>query len=198
MHFARLSLCTLVAVCATTHVAIAQDTKSGHPIELGIDAAISRQTNDLANTTVLMLPVTQFRVGFFASNAISIEPSAAFVFASQTVKNTLTGGDVSAKGTTYDLDLGLLYHFQTDRLKPQPYIRPFVGIRGFHNSSDTDGLDGSGSQTSLGAGIGVKMPLAERLGGRVELGYRHNADNAPEFQASNSVFLSFGLSYFTR
>jgi hypothetical protein len=198
MHFARLSLWTLAIVCAVPRVIIAQDSRPGHPIELGLDAAVRRETSDLSNSTVLMLPVTQFRVGFFASKAISIEPSVAFVAASQTLKNTQNRGDVDTKGTSYDLDLGLLYHFRSDRLKSQPYIRPFIGIRGYSNSSDTDELDSSGSQTSLGAGVGWKAPLADRLGGRVELGYRHNVDNAPQFQPSNSIFLSFGLSYFTR
>ena len=29
----------------------------------------------------------------------------------------------------YDLDVGLLYHFRTDRTKAQPYLRPFVVAR---------------------------------------------------------------------
>ena len=106
-------------------------------------------------STFLSVPVSRFRVGFFASNAVSIEPSVSFGTGRQTLKNTLTQGDVTTSGTSYDLDVGLLYHFRSDRAKSQPYIRPFVGIRGFKNSSDDDRIDGSGSQTSYGGGIGL-------------------------------------------
>ena len=105
---------------------------------------------------------------------------------------------MTTSGTSYDLDVGLLYHLRSDCAKSQPYIRPFVGIRGFKNSSDDDRIDGSCSQTSYGGGIGLKLPLGSRLGARTELGYAHRAENTPQFQASNSVFVSFGLSFFTR
>jgi hypothetical protein len=196
-HLPRLTLWTLFA-CAAPQLVLAQDGKPGRPIELGMDAAITRETSDFTSSTAFRLPVGTLRIGFFASDASSIEPSVSFAAASNTLKNTQSGAERNQKGASYDVDLGLLYHFRPDRHQSQPYIRPFVGIRGFTSSGDGDFGDASGTQTSFGAGIGWKAPLADRLGGRVELGYRHDSDNSPEFFSSNAVFLSFGLSFFTR
>ena len=99
---------------------------------------------------------------------------------------------------TYDLDVGLLYHFRVDRKKAQPYVRPFVGIRGFNSDSDSESFDDSGNQVSFGAGLGYKVPLADRFGTRIEVGYAHSSENEPSFPESTRLYLSFGLSFLTR
>lgn len=58
--------------------------------------------------------------------------------------------------------------------------------------------DESGSQGSVGGALGVKMPLAERLGWRLELGYARRFDDEPLFAAANIIFGSVGFSFFTR
>jgi hypothetical protein len=44
----------------------------------------------------------------------------------------------------------------------------------------------------------LKIPIADRIGTRVEAGYSHRLENEPEFPSRNQIFLGFGLSFFTR
>lgn len=186
-----LTLLALATWIAAPRAVAAQDSGARRPIELGIDAALTYESADDVKATVLTLPVPSFRVGFFLSNAISLEPALSLRYARLKIENPISGEERTTSGTSYDLNLGLLYHFGADRVRSQPYLRPFLGIRGF------SGDNNSGSQTSLGAAFGVKFPAAERLGTRLEVGFTHRLEDEPEFQASNQLFLSFGLSFFT-
>jgi len=177
----------------------AQDAIPRKPIELGVDAALSHESEDGSKLTQFTLPVTQLRVGFFVTDAVSIEPLFAFYYSRSSRENPISGVETKGSGSSYDLNVGLLYHFQPDRTRSQPYIRPFLGIRGYSSEIDAPvEISNSGSQTSLGAAIGVKVPVASRLGTRIEAGYRRGLESEPEFPATNTIFLSFGLSFFTR
>ena len=94
----------------------------------------------------------------------------------------------------------MLFHFATDRRSSQPYLRPFFGLRGFSADSDDDPNDDdeSGSQPVFGAAFGLKLPSTSRFGTRLEAGFAHRFEDEPTFQDSNQIFLSFGLSFFTR
>jgi len=201
MTVSRFTTYALVAALATPAIAIAQDATAKKPIELGIDAAIARDSEDNSHRTSLVLPISRFRVGFFLTDAVSLEPSVAFSYVKVTSDIPGSDNDFSSSGFNYDLDVGLLYHFRTDRTKAQPYVRPFVGIRGFSSDSDSESpveFEDSGSQVSFGAGLGFKIPLANRIGTRIELGYARASENEPTFPEANRVYLSFGLSFLTR
>ena len=199
MTLTRLTMLALVAGIASPAIVVAQRGPQ-RPIELGMDAAVVRESGDLVTTTAFTFPVARFRVGFFMTDAVSLEPMLALSYGKTTVENPITGFESSSSGTSYDLNFGLLYHFQTDRSRSQAYIRPFVGVRGF--SSDSEGpngeFDNSASQASFGVALGFKVPATPRVGTRFELGFQHRAEDEPEFDSSNVIFLSLGLSFFTR
>ena len=74
MTFTRCTLFVVLAGFAIPAVVGAQDASPRKPIELGVDAALVRDKNDLQTSTSLTLPVNRFRVGFFVTDAISLEP----------------------------------------------------------------------------------------------------------------------------
>ncbi|HEX6051127.1 MAG TPA: outer membrane beta-barrel protein [Gemmatimonadaceae bacterium] len=169
------------------------------PIEIGLDAALAYDDADGASVTSLTIPVGRLRVGFFVSDAVSLEPFFALQYTRAEVDVPVVG-DRTTSFTQYDLGLGLLFHFATDRTRSQPYLRPFVGVRGFSSDSDDDANDDddSGTQPVLGAAFGLKLPSTSRLGTRLEAGFAHRFEDEPSFRESNQIFLSFGLSFFTR
>jgi hypothetical protein len=200
MIISRTTIAALAAAFALPALALAQDTAQKKPIELGIDAAIARESEDGRKVTSLVLPISRFRVGFFLTDAVSLEPSVSFSYYHISRDIDIPGFDGTSSGFNYDLDVGLLYHFRTDRTKAQPYVRPFLGLRGFSadNESPNSDFPDSGTQVSFGAGLGYKIPLANRVGTRLEVGYSHAGENEPVFSKSNRIFLSIGLSFLTR
>lgn len=184
-------LFTLAALAAITSPLAAQ--QSGDlPIELGVDAGIgftsySCPTTSCGSTSVtqISIPTGALRVGFFVSPALSIEPQFAI--------NSYSGSGTNF--TKYELAVGALYHFSTDRKQNQLYARPFIGISGF-----SGGGSSSSSQTAFGAGVGMKQPIIERLALRYELGVEHalsSGSGASATPASNTVFGTVGFSFFT-
>lgn len=162
-----------------------------HPIELGVDAGVTVGLGD-NSVTVISIPVQAFRIGFFLDENVSLEPKFGL--------NTITGsGDTF---TSYAAELGLLWHFfrEPERERrgrviysgPGPrssfYVRPFVGIVGTSGGGDSD------SDAVLGAGVGMKVPLVNRLAARFEANFAHQFGD-PDF---NTLGLLAGLSFFTR
>ena len=199
MTLSRFTTFALIAALAVPCTLVAQDSGQ-RPIELGIDAALVRETSDQVTSTAFRLPVGRFRVGFPLTDALSLEPSIALSYARSTFENPVTGEEISGSGTGYELDLGFLFHLRTDRSKAQPYIRPFVGIHG-SNSENDQGFDNSVNQLAVGAGLGFKIPATNRLGTRIEVGFAHEAEDDSDDgggPSRNAIFLSLGLSFFTR
>lgn len=197
MTFARTWFIALAAGLAIGTTAHAQ-AGARRPIELGIDAALAYEDADNVSATSFTVPVPRLRVGFFVGDAVSLEP----FFSLQYTRTEIEGGFLDGETvsvTQYDLGLGLLFHFATDRSRSQPYVRPFIGIRGF-SADDDDGVgqDNSGSQPVVGAAFGLKLPSTGRLGTRIEAGFARRFEDEPTFESSNQIFLSFGLSFFTR
>jgi hypothetical protein len=186
-----LTLATMAVVPAT---AVAQ-----RPIELGIDGAIDwiklEPSTDIDTDwqSSVQIPVANFRIGFFtADRRWSVEPNLAF--------SRFSFGDGHVTNT--QLDLGLLYHFavanRREPGKPQPYLRPFVGFE--HGSvSGVDGVadDNSDTVARFGVGLGVKLPMVDRLATRLEARYVHATEGDVQ-PAANGFALGFGLSFFTR
>jgi hypothetical protein len=175
---------TVLALCAAA-AANAQGPAAAGPrrsvIELGIDAGA---TFDVSTPTATMvsIPVQDFRIGFMTSPRLEIEPSFMLQYYHFDGENE----------TNYQAVLGVLYHFSTDRRVNQFYVRPFAGVGGFSGS----GSDHT-TQPLIGAGLGVKMPLAPRLSARFEANYQHVfSDN--DVPSENDIGLRAGLSFFTR
>lgn len=201
MSFTRSQVFTLMVAFVLPSILVAQDTQSAQrPIELGIDAAVVRESSDDVTATSFRLPVGRFRVGFHLSEAFSLEPSVAFSYARSTIENRATGDETTLSGTGYELDLGLLYHLRTGRSSVQPYVRPFVGVHGSRTKGD-NGFESSVTKPAFGAGLGFKFPMANRLGTRLELGYSHEAEDDSDIgggPSRDAFFVAFGLSFFTR
>ena len=196
MHSVRsvtLALAAGLAVAASTSVAQAQRGQP-RPIELGIDAALAYEDRENSSLTSFSVPVPRLRVGFFVGDAVSLEP----FFSLQYNRVEIDELDESFSATQYDLGLGILFHFATDRTRSQPYVRPFVGISGISADDGGEDDDDSASQPVVGAGFGLKLPSSSRLGTRLEVGFARRFEDEPAFQSSNQLFLSFGLSFFTR
>jgi len=170
---------SLLAVAAAS--AGAQTTRSANPVELGIDAVIASTVGSSPNVTQISIPDAQFRVGFFVSNDLSIEPRVGIM--------SVSGG--GSTYTTYNGELGLLYHFvPRDRPGTGVYVRPFAGFTG-------ESGGGSDTQARIGVGLGTKIPFADRLATRLELNYGHAFSNGSN-TSGNEIGASVGLSFFTR
>jgi hypothetical protein len=185
-HFARMLIAAILILSP------ADLSAQSRAIELGIDGAISREwastEGDDPSSTALLLPATGFRIGFLSSNRVwSIEPSLGFVW------RTFGGGDTRS----LILDVGPLYHFSTDRTKPQLFVHPFVGLLSVNFDSDAADSDVSRTHGRVGLGAGVKIPIVDRLATRLEARYARTlaSDN---IVATNELAFRFGLSFFTR
>lgn len=182
------SLRMLVPLLAAIGMPLVQSgaQSSAKPIEIGIDAALQRQSFEYENAdgsiTSFRLPASQVRVGFFVNDKFSIEP----VLGLQYFK-----GEDSDAYTQYALGLGVLYHFTADAAKPRAYVRPLIGFVGANGGGDSE------SATAFGIGLGAKLPIVDRLAFRAEVNYakQSKTDSDP---AISTIGLTFGLSFFTR
>ena len=146
-------------------------------IELGIDLELTYATED-PNVTSLTLPSGDVRAGFPLNPNVSIEPRLSFQYAHA------DGNSVSL----LEIQLGVLWHVSTDPTRSSVYIRPFFG------HTHVGGSFGGGDASSLGAGIGVKLPQGDRMAVRLEGGYQHSLDD----EMSSQIFAALGISFFTR
>lgn len=186
---------TLAALALATGASVAG--AQIRPIELGIDGAVNWTKSGLLPDgertwrTSVDIPAANFRIGFLtADRRWSVEPNFAF--------SRFSAGDADI--SQLQLDLGLLYHFAVatarDPGKPQPYLRPFLGFE--HTSFSTEGeADASDSRARFGVGLGVKLPMVDRLAARLEGRYIHTSE-ADALSASDGFALGFGISFFTR
>jgi hypothetical protein len=170
---------SVAALAATATIAGAQTT-TANPVELGVDAVVQSTIGDSPNITTVSIPEARFRVGFFVSNDLSIEPRVGIT-------------SISGSGstfTTYNAEVGLLYHFvKGERVGTGVYVRPFAGFTGMSGS-------GSDTQGDIGVGLGTKIPFGDRLATRLEAMYMHafSSDNS---DGGNAIGASIGLSFFT-
>ena len=173
----RTLLLSILALAGATPALQAQ--RGSRPLELGIDGGVSFGL-DNPGVTVVSLPIQEFRVGYFYNNNLEIEPRFSV--------NSIHGGGNSF--TTYSFELGALFLPAGDRVGKGLYLRPFLGVTGFHDSGN-----GSDNNGYAGVGFGVKIPFADRqLATRLEANYSHAFSNG----GGNQIGLLIGLSYFTR
>lgn len=165
-------------VAAAAALALApRSSAAQNPVEFGVDAGVSVRFGS-PTLTAVQIPTHRLRIGFFPTARVSIEPAFGL--------NVLSGDGGSL--TTFDFQLGLLFHAHANRAKPQVYIRPFACVSG------ASGVV-SGTAFEAGAGLGVKIPLQERIGTRLEAGFGH--DFASSGSSGNTLSLGIGLSFFT-
>jgi len=151
------------------------------PIELGLDAGLGITTTDPSVVTI-SFPIQSFRVGFFVSDQLSLEPQVAW--------NLLKVSDADAV-YTLGAELGLLYHFSADQDRSRLHVRPLAGVSLFGGGGDT------ASQFSAGGALGVKFPVRNRLGLRLEGGVRYGFES-DEFSSATTIFAAFGFSFMAR
>lgn len=179
MRYSFLGAALAAALLAGSGTLQAQGAK--RPVELGIDMGIGFGLDD-PKTTAISLPMQSVRAGFFINDRVSIEPQMS-----------LQHMNISGFGSTtsFGLGVGALFHFSPDRTRNQMYLRPMLGL--VHASA----FDESSTQASLGVGFGAKLPIMQRLAGRLEgtLGHAFETDNAA---GRTSIGLLAGLSFFTR
>ena len=189
----RTLLSAAVAVVALASTASAQrrgpaPMAAATPgVELGMDAALSFGMGAPAgssNVTLFQAPVPSIRAGFYLSPELSIEPSLGLQYASA------NGGS----STDYMLGLGALYHFSTNRAENQFYVRPFVNFQS--SSLSGGGTSTSATGTQFGAGVGIKMPMADRFATRFEANIAHNSNHNFD-NSDNRIGILAGISYYT-
>jgi opacity protein-like surface antigen len=180
----RWAAAAAVFLClAAAGTAAAQ--RSGPGLEIGVDAALSHTSVDVpdGSSTTFTFPVQAVRVGFALSPSIWLEPSLGL----ETVSD-------HGSFTTINFDIGLPISLSgpVDTRITQYFVRPLLGFRHFSNP------DVSGTQTAFGAGIGMRVPLVDRLAARFEGRYVRGLRSDGTFPASDEFSLLAGLSFFTR
>jgi hypothetical protein len=173
-----------VALCAAASSAEAQRSsrRESSSVELGIDGGVMFGLDD-PKSSIVSLPVQDFRVGFLVSPTWEIEPRFNLT--------SIHGGGVTA--TSYSLALGALYQPGGDRVGKGLYVRPFLGVAGAKASGA--GVSGSSNNGFGGAGVGLKLPWNDRrLATRMEANYTHGFGDG----GGNAIGVLIGLSFFTR
>jgi len=177
----KLAVLIAIAFVLSPSAANAQRAReTGGPVELGIDAGVIFGLDD-PNTTLVSIPVQDFRLGYFIDDKLELEPRFNL--------NSIHSGGATL--TTYGLEFGLLFIPSGDRIGRGFYIRPLLGVIGVSVS----GAGGSNNNGYGGAGVGLKIPFADRrLATRMEANYEHGFGNG----SSNQIGLALGVSFFTR
>ena len=171
MNPVRLALLSLVLL------PLARTEAQGSPIEWGVDAAVTVSFDP--TVTIVSIPVSQVRAGFFFTPTLELEPRLGLL--------SISGS--GERFTQTQLDVGLLMHLGASRLQTQTYLRPFVGI----SSTDVDDGD-SATGGNAGIGLGWKFPLGTRFAFRPEVNYRHLFGDLDDDQLQ----VLAGFSVFTR
>ena len=150
------------------------------PREFGIDAGATFGIGD-ESTTSVSVPARTFRVGFYNSPTISIEPYGGLTW------DNVDGGDQ----LNLILGTGLLWHFTPPRQGSTLYFRPFADFNYLAVNSE-GGEDDDDTRFGVGIGFGVKVPWRDRFATRLEANVGYRTD-----PGTTEVGLLAGLSFFT-
>lgn len=178
----RYAVLALISFFALVNQAFGQ----GRPVELGLDAGFEIQLTDAVNgfdtdnVTVIAVPAQRFRVGFFVSDAVSIEPAVGFAY--------VNFSDESL--TELSAALAILYHFTSDPDRPRFYL----GIGGGLDLIDVG--DASDTQFGIGGALGVKLPVGDQFAVRLEADYVRGFESDDRLGTHNLAAL-VGFSFFT-
>ncbi len=181
MWLRMLSLLALSSVLTSSFPAAVLG--QGRPVELGIDAGLSVTLTEGVDATItqVAIPASRFRVGFFVSDIVEIEPSLAFALLS------VNGETATAVG----FQLGLAFHSTAKRDRPRMFFQVGGGLD-YVNVEDFDDV-----QFGVGAGVGGKIPAGDRFAVRIEANYLRGFESDNRF-AANIIQALVGFSFFTR
>jgi hypothetical protein len=171
-----------VMVAATLALPQTVDAQSG-AVEVGLDGGLQYAFD--TEVATFDLPIQRVRVAFPAGARLAIEPGFSFAYAD------LNG----ASSTALRLQLGVLYPLS--RARPSgAFVRPFLGFG--INDIEVDGLVNEDVTTlELGAGIGTRTRIADRLALRFEGSLRGNFPS-DDLEDDIVLGLTAGGSFITR
>jgi hypothetical protein len=152
-------------------------------IEIGMDGGL--QYGFDTETSTFDLPFQRLRAAFPAGGRFALEPAFSLAYAD------LNG----ATSTAVRIQLGGLYALSLARLEGA-FVRPFLGFG--INDIEVDGLVSEDITTvELGAGIGTRTRIADRLALRFEGSLR---GSFPSDDLENDIVLglTIGASFFSR
>jgi Outer membrane protein beta-barrel domain len=163
----------LLAVCLLPSTLTAQQRN----VEIGLDGGLEYAFD--ADLLTIALPFQRVRAAFPFEHRMAIEPGLSFTRLS-------TNG---ASLALLVMRVGLLYDLEAEG--KSTYARPFVGIE-YTDPSFGD----SETVFDLGAGVGTRSHIADRLALRIEanLTGRFGAEGG----ADGVIGATVGLSFFTR
>jgi len=161
------------------------DAQSGS-VEIGFDTGLSltmpSDTDflDYDNVTSINVPQQSIRVGFFVSDQLSVEPAVGFSW--------LDAGGESL--TQLALAGRVLYHFSPDPTRPRFYLGGGAGF------TLIDVADDQETQFGVGGGLGVKLPIADRMAIRLEGSFSRYFET-DQLPATSVIGVVVGFSFFT-
>jgi hypothetical protein len=163
----------LLAVCLLPSMGVAQQPK----VEIGLDGGLEYAFD--AELLTMALPFQRVRAAFPLEHRLAIEPALSFTRLSS------NGESLAA----LVMRVGVLYDLEVEG--NTTYARPFAGIEYAHAS-----FGESETVFDLGAGIGTRTHIADRLALRIEanLTGRFGAEGGTDGVIGATV----GLSFFTR
>ena len=192
-HLRNAGLAVLV-LALTTQASFAQrsvNTGAGAGAggfwEFGVDFAALVFGIDNPSSTSVSVGSGSVRAGRFISDVLSVEPRVSL-------------GYSSSSGSSFNflaVEVGVLYHLQSDHAAPQWYVRPLVV---FERTSVTfSGSTTSTNRAGIGAGFGMKRPSKKnsRFTWRAEATFR-NMMKSGATPSSSELAISGGVSVFTR
>ena len=156
-------------------------TAQGTPIELGADVSFDMSAGN-GTTSVLSIPNQSIRMGVFVSDLVSIENRVS------ARRVAMEGFDAS---TSLSLQMSGVIHFTRERRVPQGYVNPTIGLQSSIRGNS------SSAQLLMGCGAGVKVPIADLVSSRFEVGYWYGSENQ-EVERFDTVTVKIGVAVFTR
>jgi hypothetical protein len=167
-------------------VASAGGAQKNRGLELGGDAALLHYSYSLpgglsATTTSFSFPISNVRIAFPTDGPFEPEVAAGLTY--------LTSGGRSTSSFTGEI--ALLMELSRDLKGPRWFVRPALGWQ----RAAVSGA-GSASHATLGAGVGFRLGITDRIAGRYEARYTYLTE--ARGVSANVVGLLAGISVFTR
>lgn len=156
--------------------------------ELGGDAAythysFNRPSGITTNMTSLTLPISSLRIAFPTDAAFEPEISAGLVYSKTGAGNSTT---------SFAGDVGLLMELSHE-IDGGWYVRPAIGWqRGAVGSVG----NASVSRATLGAGLGVRVGMTDRIASRFEARYTYLTE--AQGVSANAIGFLAGISVYTQ
>jgi opacity protein-like surface antigen len=145
------------------------------------------------------VPIQRFRVGYHASDKISLEPSIGLDYL-KVEDPTDDSDDADLSVTNLSLGMAILIHFLADPDNPVAYglLRGTYNVADVNTGEGDDEEEESASQAGIGVGVGVKLPVADRLDVRLEGAYERRFENEDDLlPSSNNYQVNVGFSWYT-